>query len=80
MKRVTGIGGIFFQSGSPEHLYDWYEKHLGIKREPHGQGATFEWRELQSPDGSEPGAKGRRLGRSFREARSISGRAKPASW
>ena len=58
MKRVKGIGGIFFQSESPEHLYDWYEKHLGIKREPHGQGAAFEWRELQAPDGSEPGAKG----------------------
>ena len=59
MKRVTGIGGIFFQSESPEPLYQWYEKHLGIKREPHGQGATFEWRELQAPDGSEPGAQGR---------------------
>ena len=58
MKRVTGIGGIFFQSESPNHLYEWYEKHLGIKREPHGQGAAFEWRELQSPDGSQPGAKG----------------------
>ena len=58
MKRVTGIGGIFFQSESPAHLYDWYEKHLGIKREAHGQGATFEWRELQAPDGSQPGAKG----------------------
>ena len=57
MKRVTGIGGIFFQSETPDHLYDWYEKNLGIKREPHGQGATFEWRELQAPDGSEPGAK-----------------------
>ena len=21
MKRVTGIGGLFFQSESPEHLY-----------------------------------------------------------
>ena len=58
MKRVTGIGGIFFQSENPEHLYSWYEKHLGIKREPHGQGATFEWRELQAADGSEPGAMG----------------------
>ncbi len=58
MKRVTGIGGIFFQSESPEHLYEWYEKHLGIKREAHGQCATFEWRELQAPDGSEPGVKG----------------------
>jgi hypothetical protein len=58
MKRVTGIGGIFFQSESPAHLYDWYEKHLGIKREPHGQGSAFEWRELRAPDGSEPGAQG----------------------
>jgi hypothetical protein len=78
MKRMTGIGGIFFQSESPEHLYDWYEKHLGIKREPHGQGATFEWRGLQTPDGRVQ--RGRRLGQSFREARSILGRAKPASW
>jgi predicted enzyme related to lactoylglutathione lyase len=26
-------------------LYEWYEKHLGIQREPHGQGAMFRWRE-----------------------------------
>lgn len=58
MKGVTGIGGIMFQSESPAQLYEWYEKHLGIKREAHGQCATFEWRELQAPDGSEPGAKG----------------------
>jgi len=25
MKRVTGIGGIFFKSESPPQLYDWYE-------------------------------------------------------
>ena len=37
MERVTGIGGIFLQTESPEYLYDRYEKHLGIKREPHGQ-------------------------------------------
>ena len=35
MKRVTGIGGIFFKSDDPEKLYQWYETHLGIKRE-HG--------------------------------------------
>jgi predicted enzyme related to lactoylglutathione lyase len=45
MKRVTGIGGIFFKSDNPEKLYQWYEKHLGIAREPHGQGAAFHWRE-----------------------------------
>ena len=50
MKRVTGIGGIFFKSDDPERLYQWYEKHLGIVREPHGQGATFHWREAGNPE------------------------------
>jgi catechol 2,3-dioxygenase-like lactoylglutathione lyase family enzyme len=57
MKRVTGIGGIFFKSESPQQLYDWYEKHLGIQRESHGQGASFHWREPQAADGTEPGPK-----------------------
>jgi predicted enzyme related to lactoylglutathione lyase len=56
MKRVTGIGGIFFKSENPEELYQWYEKHLGIQREPHGQSASFEWRELKDAAGNEPGA------------------------
>ncbi|HUA20369.1 MAG TPA: VOC family protein [Bryobacteraceae bacterium] len=41
MKRVTGIGGVFFKAEHPVQLYEWYEKHLGIVREPHGGGATF---------------------------------------
>jgi D-3-phosphoglycerate dehydrogenase / 2-oxoglutarate reductase len=57
MKRVTGVGGVFFKSENPEQLYAWYEKHLGIRREPHGQEASFEWCELQTADGSEPGPK-----------------------
>ena len=57
MKRVTGIGGVFFKSTNPAELYAWYEKHLGICREPHGQGASFEWREARAADGSEPGPK-----------------------
>src|SRR5579863_5233466 len=55
MKRVTGIGGIFFKSQNPKQLYEWYEKHLGIQREPHGQGAAFHWRGLQSEDSTELG-------------------------
>ena len=39
--RVTGIGGVFFESPDPERLYQWYEKHLGIKREPWG--VAFNW-------------------------------------
>ena len=58
MKRVTGIGGIFFKSENPSQLYEWYEKHLGIQREPHGQGACFAWREPGAADGSEAGAEG----------------------
>jgi catechol 2,3-dioxygenase-like lactoylglutathione lyase family enzyme len=55
MKRVTGIGGVFFKSENPQMLYDWYEKNLGIQREPHGQGASFHWREPQAADGTVPG-------------------------
>lgn len=25
MRRVTGIGGIFFKAENPETLYQWYE-------------------------------------------------------
>lgn len=32
MKRVTGIGGVFFKSDDPEKLYAWYEENLGIKQ------------------------------------------------
>lgn len=48
MKRVTGIGGVFFKSDDPEKLYQWYEKHLDIKREPHGSG-EFHWRDAEDP-------------------------------
>src|SRR5712692_10195566 len=50
MKRVTGIGGIFFKGHDPEKLYQWYEKHLGIVREAHRQGATFRWCEQSEDD------------------------------
>ena len=30
MKRVTGIGGIFFNSPDPVTLRVWYKEHLGI--------------------------------------------------
>jgi hypothetical protein len=50
VKRVTGIGGIFFKSEAPKGLYDWYEKHLGILRTPDGSGAVFEWREVEDSE------------------------------
>lgn len=42
MKRVTGIGGIFFNAGDPVALRAWYAKHLGIDVQPWG-GAAFTW-------------------------------------
>lgn len=47
MKRVTGIGGIFFKSQNPDELRQWYERHLGIKSE--NWGTVFPWREVDEP-------------------------------
>jgi predicted enzyme related to lactoylglutathione lyase len=44
MKRVTGIGGIFFQAKDPVALRGWYQKHLGIDVQEWG-GAAFSWGE-----------------------------------
>jgi predicted enzyme related to lactoylglutathione lyase len=50
MKRVTGIGGIFFKANSIEQskLIEWYDKHLGIKADPQ-YGTAFEWRDKDDP-------------------------------
>lgn len=42
MKRVTGIGGIFFQAKDPVALRAWYQKHLGIDVQSWG-GTAFTW-------------------------------------
>ena len=42
MKRVTGIGGIFFKARDPQALGAWYRKHLGIDVQAWG-GAAFSW-------------------------------------
>lgn len=42
MKRVTGIGGIFFHAKDPVALRAWYNTHLGIDIEPWG-GTAFTW-------------------------------------
>jgi predicted enzyme related to lactoylglutathione lyase len=42
MKRVTGIGGIFFKANDPAALQSWYKRHLGIDVQPWG-GAAFTW-------------------------------------
>jgi predicted enzyme related to lactoylglutathione lyase len=42
MKRVTGIGGIFFSAKDPVALRAWYKAHLGIDVQEWG-GAAFRW-------------------------------------
>jgi len=42
MKRVTGIGGIFFKARDPKALSEWYRQHLGLGVEDWG-GVVFRW-------------------------------------
>lgn len=42
MKRVTGIGGIFFHARDPVALRAWYQRHLGIDVQAWG-GTAFAW-------------------------------------
>ena len=42
MKRVTGIGGIFFKAKDAPALQAWYKLHLGIEVQEWG-GAAFTW-------------------------------------
>jgi predicted enzyme related to lactoylglutathione lyase len=42
MKRVTGIGGIFFKAQDPATMRAWYQRHLGIDVQAWG-GAAFSW-------------------------------------
>ena len=42
MKRVTGIGGVFFKAKDAPSLQAWYKRHLGIDVQAWG-GAAFTW-------------------------------------
>jgi catechol 2,3-dioxygenase-like lactoylglutathione lyase family enzyme len=50
MKRVTGIGGIFFKSNDPKALGAWYKDHLGLDVTDWG-GAIFNWGDPGSEKG-----------------------------
>jgi catechol 2,3-dioxygenase-like lactoylglutathione lyase family enzyme len=50
MKRVTGIGGIFFKSSDPKRLSAWYRDHLGLDVSDWG-GAVFQWGGPESTPG-----------------------------
>jgi predicted enzyme related to lactoylglutathione lyase len=36
MKRVTGLGGVFFKTEDPKTTKDWYKNHLGLKTDDYG--------------------------------------------
>ncbi|GLQ52345.1 VOC family protein [Dyella flava] len=44
MRRVTGIGGVFFKAKDPKALAEWYRVHLGLNVEKWG-GVAFRWNE-----------------------------------
>ena len=48
MKKVTGIGGVFFKCKNPETIKEWYKQHLGLNTNQYG--ATFEWRKEDKPE------------------------------
>lgn len=43
IKKVTGIGGIFFKCKDPNKMREWYQKHLGLNTNKYG--TVFEWRQ-----------------------------------
>jgi predicted enzyme related to lactoylglutathione lyase len=43
MKKVIGVGGIFFKCKDPNKVKEWYKTHLGF--DTHQYGASFEWQE-----------------------------------
>ena len=51
MKKVTGIGGIFFKCEDPIKLKQWYKDQLGLDTDKWG--TNFEWR--QGADSSKKG-------------------------
>lgn len=48
MKKVTGIGGIFFKCKDPNQMNEWYKTHLGLNTTQYG--VSFEWRPLDEPN------------------------------
>lgn len=59
MRRVTGIGGIFFKARDPQALAAWYARHLGLQVEDWG-GTVFRWAD------DNPGGQGTTIWSPFR--------------
>ena len=50
VKRVTGIGGLFFKAENPEQLREWYQKYLGFDTDNYG--CTFWWNDQNNQKAS----------------------------
>ncbi|MGD8782720.1 MAG: VOC family protein [Ignavibacteria bacterium] len=48
MKKVTGIGGVFFKCKDPEKIKKWYSKNLGFNTDQYG--STFEFLNADNPE------------------------------
>lgn len=48
MKKVTGIGGVFFKCKDSKNIIEWYKTHLGLHTDQYG--STFEWRQSDEPN------------------------------
>lgn len=51
IKKVTGIGGIFFKCKDPKKLKEWYQINLGLNTNKYG--SVFEW--YQGADSTKKG-------------------------
>lgn len=52
LKRVTGLGGVFFKTADPKKLKEWYGKHLGLPVDDYG--ASFRWIDLDNKEAKVP--------------------------
>lgn len=51
MKRVTGLGGVFFKTTDPKKIKEWYGKHLGLPVDEYG--ASFKWIDPDNKEGAQ---------------------------
>jgi predicted enzyme related to lactoylglutathione lyase len=54
MKRVTGLGGVFFKANDPKKIKEWYQTHLGMQMDDYG--FSFHWKEIGKEDAKAPAA------------------------
>jgi predicted enzyme related to lactoylglutathione lyase len=52
IKRVTGLGGVFFKTKDPEKIKQWYNKHLGLPVDEYG--SSFRWIDLHDKEAKVP--------------------------